>query len=84
MIVLKRLAWDNCFSYGKNNVIDFSKNTITQLIGDNGHGKSSIILILQEVLYSKNSKGIKKADIANRNTKNSGYTIELDLEINSH
>ncbi len=82
MIVLKQLKWSNCFSYGNNNVVDFSKNTITQVLGENGHGKSSIVLILQEILYGKNSKGIKKADILNRNQSGNKYDIELILEVN--
>jgi DNA repair exonuclease SbcCD ATPase subunit len=48
-----------------------------QLIGKNGHGKTSIPLILEECLYNKNSKGIKKADILNRYTKDKSYSIEL-------
>lgn len=83
MIVLKELKWDNCFSYGLNNSINFYNNTITQVLGENGHGKSSIVLILQEVLYGKNSKGIKKADILNRNVSDSKYNITLDLEIDN-
>lgn len=52
---------------------------LTQLVGKNGHGKSSIALILEEVLYNKNSKGIKKSDILNRYCKEKTYSIELDL-----
>lgn len=65
------------FSYGEDNEIDFSKNPLTQIVGLNGHGKTSIALILEEVLYNKNSKGIKKADIINRNNNSKNYTIEL-------
>ena len=39
---------------------------LTQLTAPNGSGKSSIALILQEVLFNKNIKGIKKADIINK------------------
>jgi DNA repair exonuclease SbcCD ATPase subunit len=35
---------------------------------------------LEEVLFNKNSKGIKKADILNRYIKDKQYSIELDLE----
>jgi DNA repair exonuclease SbcCD ATPase subunit len=42
-------------------------------------GKSSIPLIIEEALYNKNSKGIKKADIPNRYMSN-GYTIWLIFE----
>jgi len=80
MLKYKELRWSNCFSYGENNVIRFDENPITQLVGKNGHGKSSIALILEEVQFNKNSKGIKKGSILNRNTTAKSYTIELDFE----
>lgn len=79
MITITRLAWSNAFSYGKDNVINFVAAPLTQLVGRNGHGKSSIALILEEVLFNKNSKGIKKADILNRYVKDKSYSIELDF-----
>ena len=82
MITLKTLSWSNCFSYGENNSIDLSEQKITQILGTNGVGKSSIPLILEEVLFNKNSKGIKKADIANR-MFNSGYSINLKFSKDS-
>jgi len=84
MITIKELRWSNCFSYGPNNVINFVKAPLTQLVGKNGHGKSSIALILEEVLFNKNSKSIKKSDILNRYIKDKNYTIELDLERDGH
>ena len=79
MITLKKLKWSNCFSYGSDNELQLDGNTVTQIIGTNGMGKSSIPLIIEEALYNKNSKGIKKADIPNRYV-NDGYDIELDFE----
>jgi len=79
MITLKQLSWDNCFSYGPNNNLRLDTDTVTQIIGTNGMGKSSIPLIIEEALYNKNSKGIKKADIPNRYMSN-GYTIWLLFE----
>ena len=76
MITLQKLKWSNCFSYGENNELDLSSTTVTQLVGTNGMGKSSIPLIIEEALYNKNSKGIKKADIPNRYV-NQGYNINL-------
>ena len=76
MITLQKLKWSNCFSYGANNELDLNSNIVTQLIGTNGMGKSSIPLIIEEALYNKNSKGIKKADIPNRHIKE-GYHIHL-------
>ena len=76
MITLKQLQWNNCFSYGADNELLLDDNTVTQIIGTNGTGKSSIPLIIEEALYNKNSKGIKKADIPNRYQGN-GYNIRL-------
>ena len=76
MITLKNLQWSKCFSYGPDNVLSLDSNTLTQIIGTNGMGKSSIPLIIEEVCYNKNSKGIKKADIPNRYV-NDGYFISL-------
>ena len=81
MITLKKLEWSNCFSYGSNNVLDLNESIVTQLVGTNGTGKSSIPLILEEVLFNKNSKGIKKADIPNREVNN-GYDIALSFSVN--
>ena len=79
MITIKKLRWSNLFSYGEDNEIDFSANALTQIVGKNGHGKSSIALILEEALYNKNSKGIKKADILNRNSSAKNYSIDLEF-----
>jgi DNA repair exonuclease SbcCD ATPase subunit len=83
MITLQKLTWSNCFSYGPDNLLDLNSNTVTQIIGTNGMGKSSIPLIIEEALYNKNSKGIKKADIPNRYI-NSGYNIQLEFSKDSN
>ena len=80
MITLKKLQWSNCFSYGSDNELDLTESIVTQLVGTNGTGKSSIPLILEEVLFNKNSKGIKKADIPNREVNN-GYDISLTFDV---
>ena len=82
MIILQKLKWDNCFSYGEDNELNLSDATLTQLVGTNGVGKSSIPLILEEILFNKNSKNVKKADIANRYV-NKGYDISLDFTVDS-
>lgn len=81
MIILKRLKWSNCFSYGDLNEIDLNETSLTQIVGTNGAGKSSIPLIVEEVLYNKNSKGTKKSEIANRYLGDS-YSIELEFQVN--
>lgn len=82
MIILKKLKWSNCFSYGENVELDLTDSTLTQLVGTNGVGKSSIPLILEEVLFNKNSKGVKKADIPNRYA-NAGYKINLTFSVDN-
>ena len=80
MITLKTLQCDNCFSYGKGNTLQLDEVNLTQLVGTNGQGKSSIPLILEEVLFNKNSKGIKKQEIQNRFI-NKGYHINLTFTV---
>jgi DNA repair exonuclease SbcCD ATPase subunit len=83
MITLKTLRWDNCFSYGKDNILELNDSNLTQLVGTNGQGKSSIPLILEEVLFNKNSKGIKKQEIQNRFV-NQGYSINLTFKVDEN
>lgn len=77
-VVVKSLKWDNCFSFGENNSIELNLSHLTQIIAPNGFGKSSIPIILEESLYNKNSKGVKKSDIPNR-IVNSGYEMQVDF-----
>lgn len=83
MITLKTLTWSNCFSYGDYNILNLENDILVQLIGENGAGKSSIPIILEEALFNKNSKGVKKADIVNRNNPKKGYRIGLTFSIDN-
>ena len=83
MITLKTLRWDNCFSYGEGNILELNDSNLTQLVGTNGMGKSSIPLIIEEVLFNKNSKGIKKQEIQNRFINN-GYSINLTFQVDDN
>lgn len=69
------------FSYGKDNVVYFDKNKITQLTAPNGSGKSSIALVLQETLFNKNIKNIKKSDILNRHCKEKTWSSCLEFYV---
>ncbi len=80
-IKLKTLSFSNLFSYGKNNIIHFDANRITQLTAPNGSGKTSIALILQEVLFNKNIKSIKKNDLLNRWGNQKTWEASLSFEI---
>ena len=81
MILLKNLSWSSIFSYGLENTISFNEEPITQLLGVNGSGKSSIPLVLEETLFNKNSKGIKKSAIVNRALNTNKYNSECTFSI---
>ncbi len=80
MNTIESMRWGDAFSYGPNNSISFVDSPITQLVGSNGHGKSSIALLLEECLYNKNSKGVKKGDILNRHSDAKKYWIEVSFD----
>lgn len=83
MITFKTLRWSNMFSYGEDNFVDFTKYRLTQLVGKNGHGKTSVLHILEEILCNKNSKGYKKASILNRNVKANWFSGEVTFDKDS-
>lgn len=80
MIKFKTLSWSNAFSYGADNTIKLDDCSLTQLVGKNGNGKSSIALILEEVLFNTNSRKIKKSDILNRYTESKNYVIRVTFD----
>lgn len=82
-LLLLGLEWSNMFSYGENNKLDFTKNTITQVEALNGTGKTALVVIVQEVLFSKNMKGIKKSDILNRYITTNNWYAKLTFKINT-
>jgi DNA repair exonuclease SbcCD ATPase subunit len=80
-VTLKQLTFSNMFSYGKTNVMNLDGNRITQLTAPNGSGKSSIAMIIQEILFNKNVKGIKKTDILNRWVKGKTWYGSLEFTL---
>ena len=64
---IKRMAWDNTFVYGKDNVIDFSKlHGVVGLFGSNRTGKSSVPGTMMYALYNATDRGsIKNIHIVN-------------------
>jgi DNA repair exonuclease SbcCD ATPase subunit len=81
---IEKMYFDNVFSYGEENVIDFTKNTgITGIFGKNTKGKSSIIGALMYSLFNTTDRGpIKNLHIINsrKNFCNSSVDIKLNGE----
>jgi len=80
MIKINSIGFSNILSYGTNNVFRVGSG-VTQLVGENGAGKSSIPTILEEALYNKNSRGIKKSELVNRYTKDKTYAISVQFDV---
>jgi len=82
---LKRLIFSNMFSYGTNNIIDFTgDNNIYGIIADNGSGKSSIVDILLFSLFNQYSRAANKTkgvvrDIINTNKKEISCQVEFEI-----
>jgi len=66
MITIAGLVWDNWFSYGEGNFLQTDDSKVTQITGVNGTGKSSIPVIIGEILYGKNNLGKSKNKLFNR------------------
>lgn len=83
-IILHELEWSNWFSYGEDNKLVIDSNSLSQVKGVNGNGKSSIPYIIQEVLYGKNSKGVKKNNIPNRFLDSPTVSAKLTFSVDGH
>jgi len=76
-----KLEFSNMFSYGDNNVIDFTNfHGIQGISGANAGGKSSIFDILCFVIYDKSTRAFKSSHILN-NEKDSFY-CKVQIELN--
>lgn len=84
MITIKKLTWSNWFSYGENNIIDLEDSKVIQITGKNGSGKSSIPVIIGEVLYSKNAFGKVKQKLFNRYLEKPALKATIEFEKDGH
>lgn len=77
----KLFEFDNMFSYGEGNVIDFSKlNDVVGIFGKNAIGKSSIADALSFCIFDKCSKSYKANNILNN--QKMGFRCKFNFEIN--
>lgn len=80
--ILHSFEFNNIFAYGEGNVLRLDEHSVTQIIGPNGSGKSSLPGALEELLYNKNSRGVKKASVKNR--KADSYSMKANFSIGSN
>ena len=78
---LKKLEFSNMFSYGEDNVVDFTKlNGIVGMFAPNANGKSALLDALSFALFDTCSRAFKAENILN-NKKDDFYckvTFEID------
>lgn len=76
---IKKLKWDNTYSYGKDNEIDFDKlGGITGIFGRNAQGKSSIPGTIMYSLFNTTDRGpIKNLHIINTRKDHCIAGVEL-------
>ena len=78
---IKNLTFSNMFSFGEAPTTIHFSDKVTQLVGENGAGKSSIPAILEDLFFNKTSRGVKKGAICNRYTQQKTYYSESDFSI---
>ncbi len=75
---LIRVMFSNMFSYGEDNIVDFSeKGIVWGIKAPNGTGKSSLIDVIIYCLYGKCLRGGKKNVV---NSQEKVYSVFLELE----
>ena len=78
---LKTFEFDNMFSYGENNKVNFSNlNGIIGLFAPNASGKSSLLDALTYCLFDTSSRTWRALDVLNN--KKDYFTCKLNFEIN--
>jgi DNA repair exonuclease SbcCD ATPase subunit len=78
---LKYMEFDNMFSYGKKNVIDFTKlNGIIGVVAPNHSGKSALIDVIAYTIFDTCSRTFKAIEVLNNKSKY--FEIKLSLEVN--
>ena len=79
---LKKLEFSNMFSYGEDNVVDFTKlNGIVGMFAPNANGKSALLDALSFALFDTCSRAFKAENILNN--KRDDFYCKVTFEIDS-
>ena len=78
---LKYIEFDNMFSYGKKNKIDFTKlDGVVGVVAPNHSGKSALIDIIAYTIFDTCSRTFRAIEVHNNKSKN--FEVKLSLEVN--
>ena len=77
----KKFEFDNMFSYGEDNVIDFTKmHDVVGLFANNASGKSSVLSALSFCIFDKCDRAFKASHILNSQKMN--FRCKFNFEVN--
>ena len=77
----KKFEFDNMFSYGEDNVIDFTKmHNVVGLFANNAAGKSSVLSALSFCIFDKCDRAFKASHILN--TQKVTFRCKFNFEVN--
>ncbi len=87
-VVVKNIRWkpktfefDNMFSYGEGNIIDFTKmHNVVGLFASNASGKSSVLSALSFCIFDKCDRAFKASTVLNVEKMN--FRCKFNFEIN--
>ena len=78
---IKKFEWSNMFSYGEDNIVDFTKlNGIIGMFAPNASGKSALLDSLSFCLFDTSARAFKADRVINN--KRSNFSCKVNFEIN--
>ena len=78
---LKTFEWSNMFSYGEDNIVDFTKlNGIVGMFAPNAQGKSSLLDALSFCLFDTCSRAFKAENVLNNKKKDFYCKVNFQID----
>ena len=78
---LKTFEWSNMFSYGEDNIVDFTKlNGIVGMFAPNAQGKSSLLDALSFCLFDTCSRAFKAENVLNNKKKDFYCKVNFEID----
>ena len=78
---LKKFEFSNMFSYGEDNVVDFTKlNGIIGLFAPNASGKSALLDALAFCLFDLSTRAVRANDIINKSKTNLHCKLNFEID----